>query len=77
MSNLLWHAHVLTLFPEMFPGPLAHSLPGKALEAGLWRLSVQNIRDFAQNKHRSVDDAPYGGGAGMVMRPEVVDTALQ
>src|SRR3546814_19711983 len=71
-----WRSLVLTLFPEMFPGPLGFSLAGKALERGLWALDVLDIRDFARDKHRSVDDAPFGGGAGMVMRPDVVDAAL-
>jgi len=71
-----WTARVLTLFPEMFPGPLGMSLAGKALESGLWALEVLDIRDFARDKHRSVDDQPFGGGAGMVMRPDVVDAAL-
>jgi tRNA (guanine37-N1)-methyltransferase len=67
---------VLTLFPEMFPGSLGHSLAGKALERGDWRLDVMDIRGFAQDKHRTVDDTPFGGGPGMVMRPDVVDAAL-
>lgn len=71
-----WRSLVLTLFPEMFPGPLGLSLAGKALERGLWALDVLDIRDFARDKHRSVDDTPFGGGAGMVMRPDVVDAAL-
>lgn len=71
-----WRSVVLTIFPEMFPGPLGLSLAGKALEAGAWSLDVLDIRDFARDKHRSVDDAPFGGGAGMVMRPDVVDAAL-
>jgi tRNA (guanine37-N1)-methyltransferase len=71
-----WRATVLTIFPQMLPGPLAHSLAGKALEAGLWRLDTVDIRGFAGGRHRSVDDAPYGGGAGMVMRPDVVDAAF-
>ncbi len=71
-----WQARVLTLFPAMFPGPLGLSLAGKALERGDWSLRVLDIRDYAENKHRSVDDTPFGGGAGMVMRPEVVDSAL-
>ena len=71
-----WTARVLTLFPEMFPGPLGLSLAGKALDSGLWVLEILDIRDFARDKHRSVDDDPFGGGAGMVMRPDVVDAAL-
>ena len=72
-----WTARVLTIFPEMFPGPLGHSLAGTALEKGLWRLETVDIRDFASDKHRSVDDAPFGGGPGMVMRPDVVDGAIR
>jgi tRNA (guanine37-N1)-methyltransferase len=71
-----WRATVLTLFPEMFPGPLGQSLAGRALEQGVWRLEARNIRDFAGGRHRSVDDAPFGGGAGMVMRPDVVEAAI-
>jgi len=68
---------VLTIFPEMFPGPLGHSLAGKALESGVWRLETVDIRAFAGDKHATVDDAPFGGGPGMVMRPDVVDAALE
>ncbi|MBV8652190.1 MAG: tRNA (guanosine(37)-N1)-methyltransferase TrmD [Alphaproteobacteria bacterium] len=71
-----WLATVLTIFPEMFPGPLGASLAGKALREGIWRLETVDIRDFARDKHRSVDDAPFGGGPGMVMRPDVVDAAI-
>ena len=71
-----WRATVLTIFPEMFPGPLGHSLAGRALERGLWSLEAVNLRDFAPDAHRTVDDAPFGGGAGMVMRPDVVARAI-
>jgi len=71
-----WTATVFTIFPEMFPGPLGHSLASKALAEGLWRLDTVDIRDFARDRHRSVDDAPFGGGAGMVMRPDVIDAAV-
>ena len=71
-----WAATVLTLFPEMFPGPLGHSLAGRALEQGIWTLRTLNLRDFASDRHHSVDDLPFGGGAGMVMRPDVVARAL-
>lgn len=67
---------ILTLFPEMFPGPLGHSLIGKALEKSLWQLQIVDIRDFAEDKHQTVDDTSFGGGPGMVMRPDVVDKAL-
>src|SRR5580700_3832069 len=73
---MTWSATVLTIFPEMLPGPLAFSLAGKALRAGLWRLETVDIRDFADDKHRSVDDAPFGGGPGMVMRPDVLEAAI-
>ena len=69
-------ATVLTLYPEMFPGPLGLSLAGRALADGLWSLDTRNIRDFAADKHRSVDDTPAGGGAGMVLRPDVLAAAL-
>ena len=72
-----WSATVLTLFPEMFPGLLGHSLPGAALRDGKWLLEARDIRDHAVNRHRSVDDTPYGGGAGMVMRADIVDAALE
>ena len=73
---MTWRASVLTLFPAMFPGPLGQSLAGRALETGLWSLDVTNIRDFAQDRHRTVDDTPFGGGAGMVLRPDIVDAAV-
>jgi tRNA (guanine37-N1)-methyltransferase len=73
---MTWRATVLTIFPEMLPGPLAHSLAGKALRAGIWDLETVDIHDFAGDKHRSVDDAPFGGGPGMVMRPDVLDAAI-
>ena len=73
----IWIAKVLTLFPEMFPGPLAHSLAGKALAAGAWSLETFDIRDHAMDRHGTVDDSPFGGGAGMVMRADVVDAAIE
>ena len=71
-----WKLTVLTLFPEMFPGPLATSLTGQALTAGLWSVEAINIRDFGLGKHRAVDDSPAGGGAGMVLRADVVAAAI-
>ena len=71
-----WRVTVLTIFPEMLPGPLAYSLAGKALAARIWELETVDIRDFARDKHRSVDDAPFGGGPGMILRPDVVDAAI-
>ena len=73
---MTWHATVHTLFPAMFPGPLGGSLAGRALDGGLWRLDARDIRDAATGRHRTVDDTPFGGGAGMVMRPDVLDAAL-
>ena len=70
-------ATVLTLYPEMFPGPLGISLAGRALEEGVWSLAAGHIRDFATDKHRSVDDTPAGGGAGMVLRPDVLAAAIE
>lgn len=67
---------LVTIFPEMFPGPLVYSLAGKSL-GKLWELKTVNIRDFALDKHKKVDDTPYGGGAGMVMKPDVVHNALK
>lgn len=72
-----WTATVATLFPEMFPGPLGCSLAGQALAEGVWRLETLDIRDFATDRHRTVDDAPYGGGASMVMKPDVVNAAME
>ena len=66
---------MLTIFPEMFPGPLGDSLAGKALKRRLWRLDAVDIRGFATDRHRTVDDTPFGGGAGMVMRPDVLSAA--
>src|SRR3984893_7492193 len=73
---MTWRATVLTIFPEMLPGPLAYSLAGKALKAAVWQLETVACRDSARDKHRSVDDAPFGGGPGMVMRPDVLDAAV-
>ncbi len=69
-------ATVLTLYPEMFPGPLAHALAGRALEKGLWTLKARNIRDAATDKHHTVDDTPAGGGVGMVLKPDVLARAI-
>lgn len=72
----MWTVRVLTLFPDMFPGPLAWSLAGKARENGVWSLETVDIRAFTRDKHRSVDDSPFGGGPGMVMRPDVLEAAV-
>jgi len=73
---MTWRATVLTLFPELFPGPLGASLSGDALQSGLWSLDTIAIRDFGVGRHRTVDDTPAGGGAGMVMRADVVGAAI-
>ena len=75
-ETILWRATVLTLFPEMFPGPLGVSLAGRALAAGLWTLEARDIRDSATDRHRSVDDTPAGGGPGMVLRADVLAAAI-
>lgn len=71
-----WRADVLTLFPAMFPGSLGESLAGRALKDGVWSLAATDIRDFGLGRHRAVDDSPFGGGAGMVLRPDVLDAAI-
>jgi tRNA (guanine37-N1)-methyltransferase len=73
----VWRAVALTLFPEMFPGPLGESLAGKALKEGVWSLQAVDIRRFAKDRHGTVDDAPFGGGAGMVMKPDVLSAAIE
>ena len=72
----MWRATVLTLFPEMFPGPLGVSLAGRALASGVWSLEARDIRNAATDKHRSVDDTPAGGGPGMVLRADVLAAAI-
>lgn len=72
-----WKASVITLFPETFPGPLGVSIPGRAMENGFWELETVNLREFAIDERGSVDDRPYGGGAGMVIRPDVVESAIK
>jgi len=75
-NNKVFKVSILTLFPEIFPGPLGVSLLGNALQNKLWELNLINIRDFAKDRHKSVDGTPYGGGAGMVMKPDVIERAL-
>jgi len=75
-TQLPWQATVVTLFPELFPGPLAASLAGEALKQGLWALDTLALRDFGIGKHKAVDDSPAGGGAGMVMRADVLAPAI-
>jgi len=72
----MWKARVFTLYPELFPGPLGIGLYKKALDKKLWSLEVINIRDYAKDKHQTVDDTPFGGGSGMLMRPDIVANAL-
>jgi tRNA (guanine37-N1)-methyltransferase len=72
----VWRATALTIFPEMFPGPLGASLAGRALKEGTWALEAVDIRRFAKDRHGTVDDAPFGGGAGMVMKPDVLSDAI-
>jgi len=74
---MIWNAQVLTLFPDMFPGVLGQSLSGNALKKNLWKLDVMDIRSVAKDNHHTVDDTPYGGGAGMVMKPDIVSASLQ
>lgn len=76
MTASPWHASVLTLYPQMFPGPFAHSLAGRALGDGLWRLTAHDIRESATDRHRTVDGTPAGGGPGMVLRADVLDAAI-
>ena len=71
-----WTAQVITLFPQAFPGVLGESLTGKALKEGIWQLETVDLRDFGEGKHRNVDDTPAGGGAGMVLRPDVMGRAI-
>ncbi len=73
---MTWRVNLLTLFPEMFPGPLGQTIAGRALEKNLWSYNAVNIRDFAEDKHKTVDDTPFGGGAGMVMRADIIEKAL-
>ena len=71
-----WKVSVITLMPQMYPGPLGESLTGEALKNGLWQLHLVHLRDYGIGRHQQVDDSPYGGGAGMVLKPEVVDAAI-
>ena len=72
----MWQAQVFTLYPEFFPGPLSKGLYGKALSKKLWNLNIVNIRDAAEDKHKTVDDTPYGGGSGMLLKPDVLAKSL-
>ena len=73
----MWQVNILTLFPELYPGPMQYSIHGKALKAKLWNIHVKNIRDFALNKHKVVDSSPYGGGGSMVLRADVLGKAIE
>ena len=75
-NNLKYNVKILSIFPEVFPGPLGVSLIGNALKKKIWNLDIINIRDFAKDKHKSVDDTPYGGGAGMIMKPDIIGLAI-
>jgi tRNA (guanine37-N1)-methyltransferase len=72
----MWQAQVFTLYPEVFPGPLSKGMYGKAMSKDLWKLKVVNIRDAAEDKHKTVDDTPYGGGSGMLLKPDVLAKSL-
>ena len=72
----MFKVNIFTLYPEFFPGPLDKGIYGKALQKKIWDLNIVNIRDFAEDKHKTVDDTPYGGGSGMVMRPDVIDKSF-
>ena len=72
----MWQAQVFTLYPEIFPGPLSKGLYGKALSKNLWNLNIVNIRDAAEDKHKTVDDTPYGGGSGMLLKADVLSKSL-
>ncbi len=73
---MTWHVNILTLFPDMFPGTLGMSLRGRALDKGLWSYKTIDIREFGEGTHKAVDDTPFGGGAGMVMRADILENAL-
>jgi len=72
----MWRARIFTLYPELFPGPLNSGLYRKALDKKIWSLEVINIRDYAEDKHKTVDDTPFGGGSGMIMRPDILANSL-
>jgi tRNA (guanine37-N1)-methyltransferase len=77
MHHPTWHVNVITLFPQCFPGPLDHSITSRAHKAGRWTLRTEDLRKHGIGPHKIVDDAPYGGGPGMLIRPDVVDSALR
>ena len=74
---MTWKANILTLYPDVYPGYLGYSLLGKALEKNIWELNIYNLRDFGEGKHKSVDDKPFGGGAGMIIKPDILGDAIE
>ncbi len=74
---MTWKANILTLYPDIYPGYLGYSLLGKALEKKIWELNIYNLRDFGQGKHKAVDDKPFGGGAGMIIKPDILGDAIE
>ena len=72
----MWQAQVFTLYPEVFPGPLNKVIYGKELLKKIWNLNVVNIRDYAEDKHKTVDDTPFGGGSGMLLKPDVLAKSI-
>ena len=74
---MTWKANILTLYPDIYPGYLGYSLLGKALEKKIWELNIHNLRDFGEGKHKSVDDKPFGGGAGMIIKPDILGDAIE
>ena len=72
-----WQATIMTSLPSMFPGPLSHSLVGSALEKEIWSLNTVDLRDFANDKRGTIDDRPYGGGPGMIIRPDIVENTIK
>ena len=74
---MVWKANILTMYPDIYPGPLKYSLIGKALENNIWKMNVYDIRKFGRGKHKTIDDKPFGGGAGMVMRADVLGDAIE
>lgn len=73
---MTWKVNILTLYPEIYPGYLSYSLLGKALEKKIWELNIYNLRDFGEGKHKTVDDRPFGGGAGMIIKPDILGNAI-
>ena len=74
---MTWKANILTLYPDIYPGYLGYSLLGKALEKNIWELNIYNLRDFGEGKHKTVDDKPFGGGAGMIIKPDILGDAIE